>query len=329
MNDVTAVVRTRLVDQINRSLGDSINVALKADDVSDILVNEDGRIWVERFGQPMSVVGMLDAGAAIVAINAIASCYNIVCRADNPIISCELPGDGSRFEANIPPIVKAPTIAIRKKASKVFTLADYTESGIMSVGEQRRIERAVAEHENILIAGSTGSGKTTLTNAVIAEIVAQDETERIFVLEDTPEIQCSASNRNIKQSTDTTTILDLLRSALRQRPDRILVGEVRGAVAWDLLKAWNTGHPGGICTIHSDAEPQRTKKYDAALKRLEQLSAENHQCPSAMHILREVIGESVGLIIYIARSSTGGQRRVNAVVEVISGTESGYKLAPI
>lgn len=323
------IARKRLVEQINRALGDIVIAALNADDVSDILLNEDGRLWIERFGKPMRIEGRLDAGAAMVAINAIASCYDTVCRADSPILSCELPGDGSRFEANVPPIVKSPTFSIRKKASKVFSLTDYTKAGIMLQSEHERIQHAVRQHENIIIAGSTGSGKTTLVNAIIAEIVSQDATERLFVLEDTPEIQCSAINKSCKQATETTTLLDLLKSALRQRPDRILIGEVRGAVAWDLLKAWNTGHPGGVCTLHADADPQRTGKYDAALKRLEQLSAENNQCPAAINILREVIGDTVGIIVYIDRSSDTRQRRINAIVEVISGAEKGYELAPL
>ena len=324
------VAKKRLAEQINRALGKTVVAALNADDVSDILLNEDGQIWIERFGEPMRVEGTLDAGAAMVAINAIASCYDTVCRADNPILSCELPLNGSRFEANVPPIVKFPTFSIRKKASKVFTLDDYTESGIMTKNQKSRIEQAVKAHENIIIAGSTGSGKTTLLNAVIAEIVRQDDTERLFVIEDTPEIQCKAKNRMCKQATETTTLLDLLKSTLRQRPDRILIGEVRGAVAWDLLKAWNTGHPGGVCTLHADADPHITNKYDAALKRLEQLSAENSQCPQSTSIVREVIGEAVGIIVYIAKSGvTLGKRKVNAVAEVHCGNQAGYEVKPL
>ena len=321
-----SISKKRHIDQIRRALGDTVNAALDADDVSDIMVNEDGSVWVERLGGSMEIEGQVEPEQLTIAINALATFYDTVCRPDNPILSCELPGEGSRVEANVPPVVRAPTLSIRKKALKIMSLQDYVDSGSLSQNYKERIEKAVSDHENIIIAGGTGTGKTTLVNAVITAMVEFDPSERLFILEDTPEIQCSAPNKVIKLSNDTTGLLALLRSGLRQRPNRILVGEVRGAVAWELLKAWNTGHPGGVCTLHADADPKTTGKAGAALKRLEQLAAENPDCPTQTEVLREAIAESVGIIVYITRKGVGGKRVVSAVVEVSDYNKNGYDL---
>ena len=163
----------------------------------------------------------------------------------------------------------------------------------MTKAQKRFIEEAVTSQYNIIVAGSTGSGKTTLTNAIIEEIVRQNPTERIYILEDLTEIQCNAKNKVVCRATADTTMVELLCSALRQRPDRIFIGEVRGGEAWELIKSWNTGHPGGVCTIHADAaDDQNTTGRTPALKRLEQLCAENPQAPRQLKILRAVIADT-------------------------------------
>ena len=318
----------RIIQQIARGFGPVIGEALADPMVSDILLNEDGRVWVERFGQEMKVDGEADAGQVVSAVNALATYHGVVCHRNAPIMSCELPECGSRIEVNVPPVVSAVTLSIRKKASKVFLLNEYVENGVMSAAQQERIIEGVGKKENFLVTGSTGSGKTTLANAVIAEIVEQDANQRMFVLEDSVEIQCAAENKSCKRTAESADTRDLLRSAMRQRPDRIIIGEVRDAVAWDLLKAWNTGHPGGICTIHAEADPHVTGKYDAALKRIEQLCAEHPNCPKNFSVLREIISDTIGLIVYIGRDAKTFQRKVAEIVEVSRG-ENGYHLSPL
>ena len=316
MNDRVADAGRRVLAQIERALGSVIGQALCDPEVTDILRNADGAIWIERLGQPMIEAGYLSTNSAMTAINAIAGWHQVTITTDNPILSCELP-DGSRFEANIPPVsVGGPIFSIRKKASRLITLDEYVAAGSITGQQKSIIHQAVTNHSNILIAGATGSGKTTLANAVIQHIVEQFPDERLYILEDLTEIQCNARNRIISRATKDTTMVELLRSALRQRPDRILIGEVRGGEAWELMKCWNTGHPGGVCTIHADATDKNSHVTTPALKRLEQLCAENAQAPRQTEIIREVITEAVDLLIHIARHPQNGQRTVRSIISI-------------
>ncbi len=196
-----------------------------------------------------------------------------------PIISGELPIGGHRFEGLLPPVVSAPTFSIRRRASRLIPLDDYVDDGIMTESQAGLITHAISSRLNIVVAGGTGSGKTTLANAVIAEIVRQAPEHRLLILEDTSEIQCAAQNAVSLHTSDAADMARLLKSTMRLRPDRIIVGEVRDGAALTLLKAWNTGHPGGITTIHANSAA-------SALRRLEQLTAEASQQP-----MREVIGK--------------------------------------
>jgi type IV secretion system protein VirB11 len=171
---------------------------------------------------------------------------------ESPILECELPLDGSRFEALIPPVVSAPVFTIRRKASAVFPLDEYEQQRIMTARQRRAIETAVALRHNILVVGGTGTGKTTLANGIIDHIVRASPGHRLVIIEDTPEIQCAAKNAVVMRATDTVDMQRLLKATMRLRPDRIIVGEVRGGEALSLLKAWNTGHPGGVCTVHAN-----------------------------------------------------------------------------
>ncbi len=316
MSDSATDAGRRVLAQIDRALGSVVGQALADHDVTDILRNADGTIWIERLGQPLVEAGYLSANEAMTAINAVAGWHQVTITPDNPVLSCELP-DGSRFEANIPPVaVGGPTFSIRKKASRLITLDEYVATGGMTGQQKEIIHQAVTDHSNILIAGSTGSGKTTLANAIIHHIVEQFPHERLYILEDLTEIQCNARNKVVSRATRDTTMVELLRSALRQRPDRILIGEVRGGEAWELVKCWNTGHPGGVCTIHADATDANGNATAPALKRLEQLCAENAQAPRQTGIIRDVIAEAVDLLVYIARHPRSGQRTVLSMTPV-------------
>jgi len=210
------------------------------------------------------------------------------------------------------PVVSKPTFTIRKKASKLFTLKDYISTGVITPEKAELIKKAVEKRMNILVVGGTGSGKTTLTNAIIDQMVKITPKHRLVIIEDTVEIQCASENAVILRSVDQVDMRRLLKATMRLRPDRILVGEVRGGEALDLLKAWNTGHPGGVATVHANSAK-------AGLTRIEQLISEVSNKP-----MQELIAEAVNLIISIKKTKEG--RRVDEVI-VVDGYESGeYKI---
>jgi type IV secretion system protein VirB11 len=231
----------------------------------------------------------------------------------SPRVSAELPGSGERFEGLLPPIVTAPAFAIRKPAVAVFTLEDYVTAGIMGQyqAEALRCRPAARQHPG---RGGTGTGKTTLTNALLAEVAKTGD--RVVLIEDMRELQCAAPNLVALRTRDgVTTMADLVRSSLRLRPDRIPVGEVRGAEALDLLKAWGTGHPGGVGTIHAGSAL-------GALRRLEQLIQE-----AVVTVPRALIAETVDLVAVLQRQGNG--RRLSELARVEGLDDAGdYALSP-
>jgi type IV secretion system protein VirB11 len=235
---------------------------------------------------------------------------------ESPILECELPLDNSRFEAMIPPIVAAPVFTIRRKALKIFTLSDYVNDGIMTEAQREAICQAVANHENILVVGGTSTGKTTLTNAIIAQISQAFPHERLVIIEDTGELQCTSENRVLLRATIHTPILTLLKATMRLRPDRILVGEVRGVEALALLKAWNTGHPGGVATVHANDAA-------AGLIRIEQLVAEGTLAP-----MQQQIATAINVIVAIEKTPDGS-RRVKSVLKVHGHDGTKYLTTPL
>jgi P-type conjugative transfer ATPase TrbB len=306
---------SRLHDKLSRELGPEVCACLSDASVIEILLNADGALWVERSGAAPCRLGSLVPTRAEAALATIAAAHKTTITRDNPILECELPLDGSRFEGLIPPVVPAPVFAIRRKASAIFSLTDYVAAGVMSEGQKTIIEWAAANRENILIVGGTGSGKTTLVNAVIAHVGAAFPEDRLVILEDTAEIQCASANAVLLRSCEAADLRRLLRATLRLRPDRILVGEVRGAEALDLLKAWNTGHPGGVATLHAnDAR--------AGLTRLENLVAEATPAPA-----QRTIAEAIHLIVCIAKMERG--RRVQELVRVRGFDGTNYQTEPV
>ena len=301
----------RLVRKLQEALGDQICVALDDTSVVEIMLNPDGRLFIERLGQGISAVGEMSSAAAEIVIGSVAHALQSQADDEQPIISGELPIGGHRFEGLLPPIVSRPTFTIRRRASRLIPLDDYVSSKVITKKQADVVRNAIESRLNIVISGGTGSGKTTLANAVIAEIVRAAPEDRIVILEDTAEIRCVAENAVALHTSDTIDMARLLKSTMRLRPDRIIVGEVRDGAALTLLKAWNTGHPGGVTTIHSNSAM-------SALRRLEQLTAEVSQQP-----MREVIGEAVDLIVSIER--TGRGRRVRDVVHVESFNGSRYE----
>ena len=301
---------------LRTALGPEIAAWLEDASVIEVMLNPDGRLWVDRLG-----VGIADTGREMSAadgeriIRLVAHHVGAEVHAKAPRVSAELPDAGERFEGLLPPVVAAPSFAIRKPAVAVFTLDDYVAAGIMANWQAQALAAAVAVRKNILVAGGTSTGKTTLTNALLAEVAKSDD--RVVLIEDTRELQCAAPNLvSLRTKDGVATLSDLVRSALRLRPDRIPIGEVRGAEALDLLKAWGTGHPGGVGTIHAGSAR-------GTLRRMEQLIQE-----SVVTVPRALIAETINVIAVLVRDGTG--RRLSELAEVRGLDERGdYHIIPI
>ncbi|MGG7519418.1 P-type conjugative transfer ATPase TrbB [Allorhizobium undicola] len=302
----------RLVRKLQEALGDQLCVALDDSNVVEIMLNPDGKLFIERLGHGVAPAGEMSPAAAEMVIGTVAHALQSEVDTNQPIISGELPIGGHRFEGLLPPIVAKPAFTIRRRASRLIPLDDYVRTGVMTDLQAGTIRSAIASRLNIIISGGTGSGKTTLANAVIDEIVRSAPEDRLVILEDTAEIRCAAENAVLLHTSDSVDMARLLKSTMRLRPDRIVVGEVRDGAALTLLKAWNTGHPGGVATIHSNTAM-------SALRRLEQLTAEASQQP--MH---EVIGEAVDLIVSIERTPRG--RRVRDIITVERFAKGEYEI---
>ena len=304
---------TRLHEKLRRDFGDTVMGALNDPLTIEIMLNADGSLWQERLGEKMRRIGHMKSSRAEAVMRTIAACLDTTITRNSPILEGELPLDGSRFAGQLPPVVTAPTFAIRKKASTIFSLDQYVANGIMTVEQKELICAAVRDHKNILVIGGTGTGKTTLTNAVIHEMVLCDPDERIFIMEDTGEIQCAAENFIQYHTTLEVSMTKLLKTTLRMRPDRIIVGEVRGPEALDLLMAWNTGHEGGVATLHAN-------NAKAGLDRLAMLISMHPDSPTPIEPL---IGKAVNIVVHIAKTPEG--RRVREIIEVSGYVDHRYQ----
>lgn len=291
---------------LRTAMGPAIGAALGDPKVIEIMVNPDGALRLDILGEGRVDTELrLEAAQVERIIRLVASHARTEVHAASPIVSAELPthgeGAGERFEGVLPPVSLAPCFSIRKPAAKIYTLLDYVNDGIMSADTARNLSLAVVERRNILVAGGTSSGKTTLANALLAEMAHLDE--RVIIIEDTRELQCAAPDVvALRTRAGSVSMADLVRSTLRLRPDRIIVGEVRGREALDMLKAWNTGHPGGIATVHANSAV-------SSLYRLEQLVQE-----SVVTVPRRLIAEAIDMIVFIA--GRGLSRRVETIARV-------------
>ncbi len=311
------VQTARLSEKLRRELGPVVLKALSDPDVIEIILNPDGRIWVESHTAGMS---QTDASMAPTQaenlIGTVAAALNAVANPQNPIIEGELPLTGSRFEGLLPPIAPSPCFVIRKRASVLYTLDHYLKDNIVTRAQAIALRDAIAKRRNIVIAGGTGSGKTTLVNALIHEMVSLgDQAERFVIIEDTLELQCAARNALQLHTTDAADMTRLVRATMRLRPDRIIIGEVRGKEALALLKAWNTGHPGGITTLHANSA-------SAALLRLLSLVEE-----AGVPAQPQLIAEAVNLLAFMERTSITGRRLTELVHVEGYSQNAGFKFA--
>lgn len=320
MSDEAAEAVDRRRAMLRSAMGPGIAAALGDPRVLEIMVNPDGALRLDLLGEGRVDTGLrLEAAQIERIIRLVATHARCEVHGDAPIVSAELPphgaGAGERFEGILPPVSTAPCFSIRKPAERLYGLGDYVRDGIMDQPAAGHLRRAVVDRRNILVAGGTSSGKTTLANALLAELAALDE--RVILLEDTRELRCAAPDTvALRTRRESVGIAELVRSTLRLRPDRIIVGEVRGAEALDMLKAWNTGHPGGIATVHANSAP-------AALHRLEQLCQE-----AVVTVPRHLIAEAIDIIVFI--SGRGLARRVDTIARVLGLDPDGnYALADL
>jgi type IV secretion system protein TrbB len=303
----------RRIRMLRTAMGPEIAAALADPHVVEVLLNPDGSLWLDRLGSGRAPTGTtLTPAVAERIIRLVAAHVRAEVHAGAPILSAELPETGERFQGVLPPVVRAPSFAIRKRALKIITLARYVAEGILTEAQATFLRQAVRSRLNIVVAGGTSTGKTTLANALLDEIA--ETRDRVLILEDTVELQCRSDDHVcMRTEPGVSTMADLVRATLRLRPDRVVVGEVRGGEALDLIKIWGTGHPGGIATVHAGSA-------HGALMRLEQLIQE-----VSVTVPRPLIAEAVNVIVFIV--GRGNARRVQEIVRVVGFDANGYQLS--
>lgn len=329
----------RLETKLKRELGGAVLALLADGRTEDVLLNPDSSLWIKRLGEGFVQTGEFHPAQAASALSTIAAWRGTVLNHNNPILETELPIDGSRFEGIVAPVVHRPVFAIRLRPRRVFSIDEYESSGILSSRDDPAnaprvredffrslrgcshaaiIRAAVRARKNFLVVGSTGSGKTTLVNAILQEIAILTPGDRVISIEDTTELQCAARNYVDLRATGNVTMLDCLRACMRLKPTRIIVGEVRGAEAHTLLKAWNTGHPGGAATIHADDALK-------GLKRFESLVGEATSAPQ-----QQLIAEAVNLVIFVDEEpSVRAGRKVREILLVHGYQDGQYQVEQV
>ncbi len=295
----------RCLAMLRTALGE-VTQYLDSDVVTDIMLNADGAIWVKEIGKVSYRTGItLTQEAADKIIRLVASAADDEVSADKPRLAAKLPYWGARVQASIPPYsVDGPVFSLRLPAKKIFTLDEYVAAGIMSDAQASFLRGQIIDKENILVSGGTGSGKSTLTNALLNEIAGS--TDRVVLIEDNLELQCPVENMIRKLVMEPATTLQIaIMDALREYPDRIIVGEVRDHTACDLITIWNTGHPGNLCTLHADSAVD-------SLDRINRLAQRAHNVD-----FRPEIGKAVGACVNLEEDAGHpAGRRVNSLIQV-------------
>jgi P-type conjugative transfer ATPase TrbB len=306
----------RHLDALVRALGPAAFQAVADPDVTEIYVNPSGAVFFDtRSRGRVKTAEVLRADQVYRFLNLVASSHGAVLTTARPQLQAELPRalfGGARLQGFVPPLAAGPCFNLRKTPAVVYSLDDYVAAGILTAAQREALAAGVAERRNILIAGGTGSGKTTLANAVLHQIAAVHPHDRIVILEDTVELQCAARDCVALRTTDTLSLKDLVKGALRSSPDRIVVGEVRDEAALDLCDAWETGHPGGCGTLHAETAL-------GALQRLDRLAQRNNVPPQP-----DLVASAIDLVVVIAGGSRG--RRVTQVAEVDGHDARGFHL---
>ena len=293
-------MKDNLLSLLEISLGKKIMEYMNDKDIIEIMKNDDGKVFGDSLTKGEFYICDMDSVAAENIVKLVANHVNQEVTPENPLVSAELPGSGFRFEGNIPPVSKTSTFNIRKHSSLIFTLDDYVNSKIMTQEQANVIKSGIKDRKNILVVGGTKSGKTTLCNALLDEIAQYNQ--RVIIIQDTNELQCNCENVLYLRATETVPIRRLLTSTLRRTPTRIVIGEVRDGAALNILKAWNTGHPGGICTLHADSA-------ERGLLQLESYIMEVSRDPQ-----RDTIARTVNMVINLQLD--GLSRKVKEIIEL-------------
>ncbi|MHB1712283.1 MAG: CpaF family protein [Acidimicrobiales bacterium] len=280
---------------------------LAAKTVSEIMVNPDSSVWIEEDGAIQLLPGIRFAdGALLTGLEVIANKFGKKLDADSPILNLRLP-DGSRLAAMVPPVVHPrPLMTIRKFTSRHFTMTDLIERKMLTEDQATTLTESVRRGDNILISGGTSSGKTTLLN-VLADVIPKQE--RILIIEDTAELHIRkphvlSAEAQADTHKDAVTFDHLLKAALRHRPDRIILGEIRGGEARTLLDSMNTGHHGALTTIHANGA-------EDALRRLSHLAMRASGGVSLSDVEAEC-RRAIDIVVHVARNE--GLRHVSEVM---------------
>ena len=298
--------RERLLKSLEHNCGPVIMDAVRNPAVIEIMLNPDGKIWTEKYGEDQKCVGELSQAQSRLILSLVASALDETVSARSPVVEGLFPLDGSRFEGTYPPIVgPCASFSMRKKASRIITLPEYLEQGVITPDVIPLLKEAILARRNIVVVGGTSSGKTTFVNGVIHFLDELCPHDRIVILEDTAELQCKSPNAVFFLTSELAgiTMRDLTKVCMRYAPKRIFVGEVRDAAALELLKLWNTGHPGGIGTFHADSATD-------ALERLEELVEEAGAGPK-----QKLIGRAIDLIVFMTKTARN-TRELREIVRV-------------
>lgn len=283
----------RLLASLEHNCGKMIMDAVHDPDVLEIMLNPDGKIWIEKYGEDQKCVGELGIPQGKLILSLVASALDQTIDAKNPVVEGTFPLDGLRFEGAFPPIVgPGASFSMRKKANRIITMEDYLKTGVITDEVLPILDDAILSRKNIVVVGGTSSGKTTFCNGLIHRLDQLCPNDRLLILEDTAELQSAAKNAVFFLTSELAQIgmRRLTKVAMRYAPTRIFVGEVRDKAALELLKLWNTGHPGGIGTFHADSAIE-------ALERLEELVEEAGVGPK-----QKLIGRAIDLIIYMQKT---------------------------
>ena len=290
-----ALVEERQLNMLKTAFGLKIMSLLHDDKVVEIMLNPDGRVHCERIGEGKVITDIVIAPEQSENIlKLVASFKNQVANEENPEIAAELPFEGARFQGWLPPVVAQACFSIRRRAVAVFTLDQYVEQGALTHTQAQLLKSAMLDRKNIVIVGGTGSGKTTFANALLAQLSGADD--RVLVIEDLPELQVKVQDLVTMTTTSSVSMKGLVKGSLRMRPDRIIIGEVRDGSALDLLKAWNTGHPGGVCTIHANSVESTPYRFEDLIQE------------AVVTVPRTLILQAIDLIVFISRDKAGKRK---------------------
>lgn len=333
--------RDRLLQRLRIDCGSFFMEKLEDPKVVEIMRNADGRIWLDVAGQGMFDSGYVMPDAA--AESMLATCagmLDVTLTKERPILKGEFPIDDSRLLAVMPPVAKSPVFALRKMATSVFDLEAYEERGMLRPNTNLRadkasfdylagdtplqaIKHAIRHRANILVVGGTGSGKTTLSNAVNLAVAQECPNHRVITIEDTRELQMRVPNHLSLRETDNVSMDEILKACMRLRPDRIIVGEVRGREAYTLINGWNSGHPGGVATIHADSAREGLQKLTRYY-----CQHEHAQTTTDERVAKEV-ASAVQVVLFIESIGEEPYRAVSEICRVRGYSNGSFDLESI